>query len=278
VAKQLPEYSDPPVVETVLGVEFAPLRGWTVVHFGLFHEVIKHEFPEFEEVAAVVSSERYSDDMRVQDEHAGALSGASGYVRCLYIDHDKDRLVQVQPDRFMYNWRREVKKNYPRYLGVVRPGFIEQWQRFNEFLRAQNIDGPRVRRCEVTYVNHFERGRVWNSTADLPEVLAFWAATAARHADDAIPTPRFLPDPEYADVDLRYRINDQDHLQVDLRRAERRSDAGDILQLTLTARLSAGTGDDASILAAFDTGREWIVRGFTELTTERMHKLWGRTQ
>ena len=27
----------------------------------------------------------------------------------------------------------------------------------------------------------------------------------------------------------------------------------------------------------FDTAHEWIVRGFTDLTTDEAHKLWGRT-
>lgn len=34
----LPKYANPPVVETVLGVQFPELRGFKSVHFGLYWE------------------------------------------------------------------------------------------------------------------------------------------------------------------------------------------------------------------------------------------------
>lgn len=278
MADGLPEYEDPPVVETVLGVEFAPIAGWSVIHFGLFRETVKAEFPDFEELPAVVSSARYSDDARAADEQSGEFGSVSPYVRCLFVDHANDRLIQVQRDRFMYNWRREVNKNYPRYLNNVRPNFIEQWRRFKGFLEEQRLEGPRVRRSEVTYVNHFERGKEWSSFDDLSKLMTFWIDPRDKQARNPIPTPRFLPTPEYADIDIRYRINDQDHLHVEVRRAERHKDGAEILQTTLTARLSPVGGDDEAILATFDTGREWIVRGFTELTTPEMHLRWRRTR
>lgn len=278
MADGLPEYEDPPVVETVLGVEFAPIPGWSVIHFGLFRETVKAEFPEFEEFPAVVSSARYPDDARAADEQSGEFGSVSPYVRCLFVDRANDRLIQVQRDRFMYNWRREVDKNYPRYLKNVRPNFIQQWHRFKDFLEEQGLSSPRVRRSEVTYVNHFERGKEWSSFGDLPTLMTFWVAPQDKQVRNPIPTPRFLPAPEYADIDIRYRINDQDHLHVEVRRAERHKDGAEILQTTLTARLSPGAGDDEAILATFDTGREWIVRGFTELTTPEMHARWRRAR
>jgi uncharacterized protein (TIGR04255 family) len=48
-----------------------------------------------------------------------------------------------------------------------------------------------------------------------------------------------------------------------------------VLQFTLTARGAPQGGSDEQILAWFDMAHEWVVRAFRELTTPRMHELWG---
>lgn len=49
------DYSDPPVVEPVLGLEFTPLDGWKIPHFGLLWERLKSEFTEVEDQLALPS-------------------------------------------------------------------------------------------------------------------------------------------------------------------------------------------------------------------------------
>jgi hypothetical protein len=46
--------------------------------------------------------------------------------------------------------------------------------------------------------------------------------------------------------------------------------------LTLTARGRPGSDGIPGVLQFLDVGREWIVRGFTSITTATMHKIWGR--
>jgi len=48
--------------------------------------------------------------------------------------------------------------------------------------------------------------------------------------------------------------------------------------LTMTARLlHHGEEDTLSVLNSLDTGHDWVVNGFVDMTSERMHDLWGRT-
>ena len=35
----LPVYKNPPVVETAFAIEFAPLAGWNLLHFGALWEI-----------------------------------------------------------------------------------------------------------------------------------------------------------------------------------------------------------------------------------------------
>ena len=45
--KPIPRFSAPPVIETILGVEFARLEKWGVPYFGIFWNHIKEQFPNY---------------------------------------------------------------------------------------------------------------------------------------------------------------------------------------------------------------------------------------
>ena len=65
-------------------------------------------------------------------------------------------------------------------------------------------------------------------------------------------------------------------LHVDLQHAIRNVDLQEILQLTLTARGRPQGGTSADIVAWMDRARGWVVQGFADITTPRMHQLWKR--
>jgi len=46
------------------------------------------------------------------------------------------------------------------------------------------------------------------------------------------------------------------------------------VQLRLTARGAPDTPDLDGVLAWMDVGREWIVRGFADITSPSAHALW----
>jgi hypothetical protein len=70
----------------------------------------------------------------------------------------------------------------------------------------------------------------------------------------------------------------KDRLHIQLRRAVRQPDGTELLQLTITAKGTPRSESEQDIVAWFDLGREWVVRGFTDVTSEKMHQLWGRTR
>ena len=148
--------------------------------------------------------------------------------------------------------------------------FKVAWNDFLAFLRDYGISEPHVLRCELTYLNHFERGRAWSTLADLPHLISVWSGKGSEG---------FLPVPELVDFDLRYAMPAPgDRLNVQFRRAKRHEDNREILQLTLTARGQPKSGTIDDLFACFDIGHEWITRGFTDLTAAEAHKTWGRTR
>ena len=46
VRGSLPDFERPPIIEALLGVEFAPLKGWSIPHYGMFWERIRSDYPK----------------------------------------------------------------------------------------------------------------------------------------------------------------------------------------------------------------------------------------
>jgi hypothetical protein len=121
--------------------------------------------------------------------------------------------------------------------------------------------------CEVTYVNHLEQGREWKAAVDWPSMFRCWIN----------PEWKFLPDPQSVAFRASYPVAGTDgRLLVSAQPAIRDIDGKEIVQLTLTARGKPAASDWASAINWIDTGRDWVVRGFTDLTTKQMHDLWRR--
>jgi uncharacterized protein (TIGR04255 family) len=265
----LPDFANPPVIETVLSVEFAPLYKWSIPHFGLFWNAISTEYPRFE-VHPPLASQIESFDKRKSLPRITVEPVIQPPIRCWFIHQSDARLLQVQNDRFTHNWRKVGTADpYPRYESI-RPIFEAEWARFREFLEAQNIGTPQVRQCEVSYVNHLDPGRGWQSLADLPDIVG--TRVGAR-------TDHFLPVPESVSLAASYVMpNEHGRLHVQLLPVIRQADAAETLQLTLTARGRPASSQTEDILRWFDLGREWVVRGFADVTTSNMHAIWQRRQ
>jgi hypothetical protein len=90
----------------------------------------------------------------------------------------------------------------------------------------------------------------------------------------------FLPAPEALQFNARYLIREQTEpvarLYVAAASAFRRDGGEPIIVLTLTAKGPPTGGGLDDVLRFLDTMRVWIVKGFTNLTTPRMHQAWGR--
>jgi uncharacterized protein (TIGR04255 family) len=268
MGQPFPKFADPPVIETALGVEFAPLSKWGIPHFGLFWHEIRGEYPRFEVQPALVPLlERFGKPDKLLPQFAVHFADQVP-VRCWFIHQSGTRLLQIQHDRFIHNWRKSGNADsYPHY-DAIRPLFFQEWRRFREFLAAEEIGTPEVHQCEVVYVNHLDPGKGWQTPADLAEVLGTRVGAG---------TDMFLPPPETAGLTASYCLPAElGRLHVQLQHIIRHADAAETLQLTLTARGRPASSHTEDLLKWFDLGREWVVRGFADFTTARMHTLWQR--
>lgn len=265
----LPEYEQPPVIEVVIGAQFAPISGFLPTHLGLFWQEIRYEYPAVE-VAAPLAPVMERRDFRSAAEMSQVeVAAVPPLPRMFFIDETNTWLLQLQPDRFLQNWRRSsVDRQYPRFP-AVRQRFLSNWVRLFEFCGRQKLATPEVNQLEVTYINHIEAGEGWQPAAGVSEVFRDFRWDSS---------DRFLPVPEAIAWKASFALpEEQGRLHVSVRQAVRRTDDAPVLLCELTAHGMPSNHQSESIAAWIDLAREWIVRGFTDITTDLVQqKHWKR--
>jgi uncharacterized protein (TIGR04255 family) len=262
----LPSFKKPPVTEVVLGIQFNTISNFKSTHFGLYHQCIKNQYPKVEEQPPLPETFEFFEKRlsvpQLQYVNIPPLR------RCWFIEEEGTRLVQLQPEHFLYNWRKvSGDEVYPRYESI-REEFEKLWKGFLAFTKDQSLEPINVNHWEVTYVNHIDKGKGWESLADLKNIVGFWSDELSLG---------YLPKPEKVDLNMTYAYPlEKGRLHVSLKPAIRQRDKVECLLLRLTARGQINSFVTDEILKKFDSGREWIVRGFTDLTKQAAHKTWIR--
>lgn len=262
----LPSYRRPPVIEVVCGVQFEQLPSFSSVHFGKLWRHVEAEYPRTEDREPVAEIFERGPDAEVKDEVV--TLGAPPLRRVFYITEDGNYLLQVQPSRFLANWRkRHEHDQYPRFTAAYAR-FASGWETFLAFLGQEKLGSPRVNQYELTYINH-----IFEATEAFPEGmqehLRFLSWRNTRSLG-------FLPAPRVANLRVQFPLaNGKGVLHATVTHGLRASDKKGVMVLDLTARGPARS-DWSDMKGWFDLAHEWIVRGFTDLTTAEAHQRWER--
>lgn len=269
VPSPLPEFDKPPVSEVALSVEFSALENWRGPHAGLYWATIQKEYPNTE-VRPPLPSQIEGFGGSVWQRPGFRLELASPDInRFWFLSDPPTKLIQVQRDRFIINWRK-VKGDeiYPRYFKEMRPRFEREWKGFKDFIAVQKIGVVSPQQCEVTYVNDILKDEEWKSFDESLDLFAPWW----KKGSDG-----FLPSPENLALSGSFTFQDQSgRLHFVVQRTIRGIDNKEAVQFQLIARGKPSSENDVDLLKWMDLGHEWIVRGFTDLTSNHAHKLWGR--
>lgn len=194
---ELPKFDSPPVVETVIGVSFDPIPGWDIPHLGLFWNQVRTDFPEFKVQPTLPDTPEEQFPAKTPGKVNIEITSRLA-ARCWFVSAEGNTLIQVQNNRFCYNWRKTGEnQSYPHYDDSIRPSFVSEWNRFAMFVKDEfRISAPPIRQCEITYVNHIEMG----SNSKMHELFSGWSGQT---------TTDFLPEPDRVGVNASYEISDQ---------------------------------------------------------------------
>jgi uncharacterized protein (TIGR04255 family) len=190
--------------------------------------------------------------------------------RVFYVDPTGNFLLQVQPTRFLSNWRKERPADaYPRYVTAFQR-FSSGWTGFVDFATEASFGVPRTNQYELTYINHIEElGERFPAGIGQYLPLLTWGGAQSTG---------FLPAPRNALLRLQFALPDgSGRLHVTVNHGLRQPDGKGILVVDLTARGPAKP-DWSDMATWFDVAHEWIVHGFTDLTSRTAHQRWERSR
>jgi uncharacterized protein (TIGR04255 family) len=261
----LPDYKQPPVTEVAVSIQFAPLQELTAAHIGLYWAKIKDAFPSVKEQPPIV---HLVENPEAEYKFGMSLSQKPDLPRIWFTDKTGTALIQVQRDRFVYNWRRVKDSDEYIRFPAIKKKFLLRWGEFSSFLKEQGISDPQVDQCELTYVNRIDQGELWESPAKWGNLFPLLAWK---------PKSTFLPEPENLRLHMRFSAPAvRGRMHVDILPAILPGSKAPIIQFSLTVRGLPAKLTDEALDSWYETAREWIVTGFADLVSKEADVLWQR--
>jgi uncharacterized protein (TIGR04255 family) len=186
--------------------------------------------------------------------------------RYWFIHNNKHSLIQIQKDRFWYNWRKteeNPKEDYPRYEEVIkryRDYYAIISNTFSKF--GQDVMKPEM--LELTYINVIELED--DNLAEVDNV--FNNITLSNNIPNLSNAKSLSTSTVYAVSKLSSNlyINTQ---------TVRKATGGNKLAIRFELALRGQLEEDMDEMVWFDTAHEVIVSTFANLTSKEMHIKWG---
>lgn len=259
------DFRRPPVAEVALTVQFAEDVTDHTTTLSKFWPAVQADFPNVEPQPPLPPLTETFEVPSPPSVSFRVLGGPQA-TRYWFLSTKGDQLIQVQPDRFGYNWLKgqDDEVQYPRYR-YVRERFESVFSSFVQTIQPQAI---RPVWCEVTYINPVAFGQPGEPRPDLSIALRRLTPFESET----------LPQPDNTTLAERFLLERDGnpfgrfYLSADAAYKDDRS-----LGYNLTLRMigQPRSPDLAGILGAFDEGRRLIVTTFRDITTPQMHDEWG---
>lgn len=261
-------FTRPPVTEVVCGITFdlreLPLR---TVHVGQFWERVRQRFPNVSEVPPLPAIIELLAAPSSSIPEA-LLTNLPPLRRSWFSSEDGFDLLQLQEDRFLYNWKWISKDTpYPEYTAIIAE-FEKYVAEFDAFAKDESVGRLVIQQFELSYVNHIDSAhgyKVGEETKLFVDHL------------QSVRSERFLPPPEGINWVTSYNLpNAEGRLHVAARSGMRTMDGEKLVSLDLTARGISKDATVGSLRHWFDTAHDWITLGFVDITAPHLHEIWGK--
>lgn len=263
-------FKKPPVVEVACGIVFNELKGLLVPHFGLLWEKFKSEYPICQEQPELEAKIEIFSESPIVTEFA--FSDTPPLPRIWFLREQKDRIIQIQRNRFLHNWRKvNPDDEYPMFDTVVQI-FKQHLSTFKEFLAREKLGEIYPLQYEIVYVNIISTGVGDRKLIDIGRV--FPDITWRNNQD------RFLVNPEAINWSATFLLPDNKGRVYANTKALKSTDNEEqkfIMEITVR-----GIDQKQSSLEGlsdwFDFAHEWIVQSFIDLTSTEMQDLvWSKS-
>jgi uncharacterized protein (TIGR04255 family) len=261
-------FENPPVIETVIGLQFAPLGNFSSAHAGRFWaERLDKDWTKASDAHRLEDAfERFGAEL-VWGHAGGMFVRTTPGDRVQIVDKNDERMLQIQDTRFIYNWRKRGR-DYPSYDELL-PKFRSHFSDFHAFASEHKLGELKVNQWEVTYISHLPRGELWQTPNDWPSI---------------VPSLHLLPhtqwndlEPEDLGAEWHLVIPDRrGRLHVGLRHGKvLNGDGPEVMVFNMTARGPVNVDQGMDWAEGLDLGHSAIVTSFASMVSPTALKHWG---
>ena len=275
--RDLPEWSQPPLDEVAIAIQFNDLPRFKSVHYGLFYSNVRQEFPGVEERQRLPSKfetfgQRGTEALNLELDPTPPLR------RVWLLSSDEHELLQLQPNRFIFNWRkRSGEGTYPRF-DKIYPKFRQHLSLFRGFVEEQDLGSLKINQCELSYFNNLPLAADESFDAGMSRHFRNWTS---------VPTVHYASGASVESENARFNLSfiarlakggePTGRVHVDATPSYNEEARAKLIRLTITFRSPLLASTDVDPLdATMAVGREAIVRVFDSLGSDECHENWGR--
>lgn len=258
-AALLPKFSDPPVSETAIGLEFPSASMIDAVKLVRLQDAWSAEYPEINEVPGAPPTE-------LTQPTGVTIQFGDSPRRIWAAQPGSGLLLQTQNDRLILNWRKQFSPSpYPGYEALSKE-FTRRWEQLKESFARMGVPTPMPHLGEFTYVNAVPL----DANETLSDVLTLISpGSAAIPGTDTFGAFQFLR--EVNDVTAPYPA------QIQVTGQPNQSPDGRVLIFNVTTRVLL-TGRPDQWLAGIDAAHSLASHTFAGIITEAKQRRWGRLQ
>ncbi|HXY56975.1 MAG TPA: TIGR04255 family protein [Methylocystis sp.] len=264
----LPDYTNPPLTEVVLGVQFAPATGYQQIRAGEVWRLYQSEFPFVEEQQPLAPAfESFGLPFQANAVAFGLVAGAV-HDRFWFVSRERDELIQFQQDRLMHNWRKvgADSGSYPRFENIL-PRFAKELEALESYFGTLAPQTLKCNQAEISYINliNLADGGIQTTVGKWIRILDFKNL-----------------EPDECTIVLRRALIGTNGKRYGRLTCELKSGphpGGErAIVLALTVRGAPEEPSISSALELLKRGRDLIVEEFTSITTDSAHEIWGRVR
>ncbi len=261
-------FARPPVDEVVLSVLIRPLDKLLAPHLGeIWKEFKRDGFVNITEHPPVVPAvEKFPNPTKKPEWRINVPD----LPRIWFIHEDDSQIIQVQRDRFTFNWRKmESDQQYPGFTAILE-SFETFYNRYCEIITSLEV-GPAVpSQYELTYIDQIFQGAGWDTLDSIGKIFnlfvdsqqsdSFWSGAESMILRTSFPV---------ADLNGRLHLTIGNRVKVPEKR--------NTLQIEFTLRGFPETEEYNAMIKWFKSAHGLICQKFISTFTEDIQtQVWER--
>ncbi len=239
------KFENPPLTELVLGIQF-PTNLLTSNDIFNFYKILEEEFPVIQEHPLLPAFVEDGDESTLITFQQ--LSG----TRKFFISESGEHLIQLQPNRIIFNWRKSANGNenqYQNYLSVL--------DNFFNVLKKLDSNQPFFEEVNQYEITCFDQFVLSDLNLELEECYSAFNLFSINYPIKSLDCTFQLKSPELGGVTY-----------VALRSAKRNEDQQDLIILETTCRGFQGSGIE-NIHDWLTKAHDHLVNTFVNLISDK---------